>query len=309
MHEVRATVPTERSAAIAQIAIDIGIPHVSVYEIFVHGAERRKHVVSVEVSTPRAKAFIDALLSSDLFDVSECTITSRELRAIAGSEPLAEVTQPMIEPAPDVIEDLWQMSHVTASYVGRAAGGAVLLADGVLHNSAISIVIAALFLPFLSPVLAVGFGAWCGDSGLVRNGSSALLTSGITAYAAGVLVALIAGGPIGFHDFKGPLASFAISAVIGAAAGLSTADDAGRRYLIGVAAAVQFAIFPVWLGAATVIGFPSRHIVAIRIATLLINIATISASAVASYALLGLRRDELRRLIWPRRPADPLRRL
>lgn len=135
-----------------------------VYEIFVHGAERRKHVVSVEVSTPKAKAYIDALLSSALFDVSECTLSLRELRAIAGNEPLAEVTQPMIEPAPDVIEDLWQMTHVTASYIGRAAGGAILLADGVLHNSAISIVIAALFLPFLSPVLAVGFGAWSGDT-------------------------------------------------------------------------------------------------------------------------------------------------
>jgi len=195
------------------------------------------------------------------------------------------------------------MSHVTASYVGRAAGGAILLADGILQNNAISIVVAALFLPFLSPVLAVGFGAWSGDTGLVRNGSAALLTSAVLAYAAGALVALMVGGPIGFHDFKGPLASFAISAVIGAAAGLSTADDAGRRYLIGVAAAVQFAIFPVWLGAATVIGFPSGHVVAIRIATRLINIVTISASAVASYALLGLRRDELRRLIWPRRPA------
>jgi hypothetical protein len=303
MHEVRVTAPVERSAAIAQIAIDIGIPHVSVYEIFVHGTERRKHVVSVEVSTPKAKAYIDAVLSSALFDIAECTLTSRELRAIAGSQPLSEVTQPMIEPAPDVIEDLWQMSHVTASYIGRAAGGGILLADGVLHNSAISIVIAALFLPFLSPVLAVGFGAWCGDTGLVRNGSMALVTSAVLAYAAGALVAVLAGGPIGFHDFKGPLASLAISAVIGAAAGLSTADDAGRRYLIGVAAAVQFAIFPVWLGAATVLGFPSGRVVAIRIATLLINIVTISASAVASYALLGLRRDELRRLIWPRRPA------
>ncbi len=41
------------------------------------------------------------------------------------------------------------MSHVRASYLGRAAGGAILLADGVIHNSSISIVVAALFLPFL----------------------------------------------------------------------------------------------------------------------------------------------------------------
>jgi hypothetical protein len=38
--------------------------------------------------------------------------------------------------------------------------------------------------------------------------------------------------------------------LVGVAAGLSNADDTGRRYLIGVAAAVQLAIFPVWLGGA-----------------------------------------------------------
>ena len=93
--------------------------------------------------------------------------------------------------------------------------------------------LAALFLPFLSQVLAVGFGAWCGDRALVRKGAAALLTSAVLAYCAGAVVAMVTGGPIRFQDFKGPLASFAISTVIGVAAGLSTADDSGRRYLIG----------------------------------------------------------------------------
>jgi hypothetical protein len=296
MHEVRATVPVERSQAIARIAMDAGIPSVSVYEIFVHGPERRRHVVSVEVSTPKAKAFIDALLDSPVFDIEECSITSRELRAIIGPDSLADVTQPMVEPAPDVLEDLWQMSHVTPSYVGRAAGGAILLAEGVIHNSPISIVVAALFLPFLSQVLAVGFGAWSGDRGLVRKGAAALLTSAGLAFCAGIAVALLTGGPIGFQDFKSPLPSFAISAVIGVAAGLSTADDAGRRYLIGVAAAVQFAIFPVWLGAASVIGLPGREVITTRIESFFVNVVTIAVAAVAAYALLGLRREELRRV-------------
>jgi hypothetical protein len=272
---------------------------VIIYETFEHGPESQKHVVSVEVSTPKAKAFIDALLASPLFDVDECSITLREVRAIINKESLSDITQPMVEPAPDVIEDLWQLSHVTPSFVGRAAGGAILLADGVIHNSPIAIVVAALFLPFLSQVLAVGFGTWCGDSRLVRKGVLALLTSVVLAYCGGLVVALFAGGPIGFQDFKGPLPSFAISAVIGVAAGLSTADDAGRRHLIGVAAAVQFAIFPVWLGAASVIGFPERAVLSVRIGTFLINVFTITAAAVVSYALLGLRRAELRRFIWP----------
>jgi uncharacterized membrane protein len=190
---------------------------------------------------------------------------------------------------------------VTASYVGRAAGGAILLADGIIHNSPISIVVAALFLPFLSQVLAVGFGLWCGDRGLMRKGAAALLTSAVLAYAAGAVVAVLTGGPIGFQDFKGRFASFAISAVIGATAGLSTADDAGRRYLIGVAAAIQFAVFPVWFGAATVIGLPVRSVVVGRIGSFLINVVIISGAAVIAHALLGLRREEMRRLISSRR--------
>jgi hypothetical protein len=62
--------------------------------------------------------------------------------------------------------------------------------------------------------------------------------------AAGALVAAVQEGPIHFTAFKGSLASFAVSAVIGITAGLSNADDTGRRYLIGVASAVQLAIFP-----------------------------------------------------------------
>lgn len=153
------------------------------------------------------------------------------------------------------------MSHLTPSYVGRAAGGAILLADGVIHNSPIAIVVAALFLPFLPQVLAVGFGVWCGDGRLVRKGAAALLTSATLGYGAGLVLAFLTGGPIAFQDFKGPLASFAISAVIGAAAGLSTANDAERHDLVGVAAAVQFAIFPVWLGAASIIGLPARSVI------------------------------------------------
>jgi hypothetical protein len=301
MQEVRVTVPVERSAATARIAIDAGIPDVSVYDIFVHGPEQPKRVVSVECSTPQAKAFIDALLRSPVFDITECSLSSRELRALINKAPLNEITRPMVEPAPDVIEDLWQMSHVTPSYVARAAGGAILLADGVIHNSPFSIVIAALFLPFLSQVLAVGLGAWCGDRGLVRKGAAALLTSTALAYGAGVIVAVLAGGPIAFQDFKSPLASFAISAVIGIAAGLSTVDDTGRRYLIGVAGAVQLAIFPVWLGAAAVLGLPARSIVMSRMASFLVNVVTILGAAVIAYALLGLRKGETRQCIWPRR--------
>ena len=80
----------------------------------------------------------------------------------------------------------------------------------------------------------------------------------------------------------------AISAVIGITAGLSNAYDTGRRYLIGVAAAVQLAIFPVWLGAATILGWP-EGVVWPRLESFLINLVTISLAAVAAYAALHLQ--------------------
>src|SRR5437763_9412427 len=110
--------------------------------------------------------------------------------------------------------------------------------------------VAARILRFLSQFLAVSIGLWSRDWGLLRKGLLAVLVSTVIAIAAGALVARIEGGPIRFQDFKGPMGSFLISTVIGIATGLSSADDAGRRYLIGVAAAVQFGVFPVWFGAA-----------------------------------------------------------
>ena len=105
----------------------------------------------------------------------------------------------------------------------------------------------------------------------------------------GVAVALFEHGPILFQGFKSPLPSFAISAFIGITAGLSAADDTGRRYLIGVAASVQLAIFPVWYGAALVLGLPASEVVKARSLSFLINFVTIAATALASYAALHLK--------------------
>jgi uncharacterized membrane protein len=203
-------------------------------------------------------------------------------------QDLLDLTRPMSEPFPDVIQDLWQLSHLTVSYIARAAAGAVLLATGILDDNPVAIVVAALFLPFLAEVLAISFGLWSGDRRLVLRGVRAVTVSTALAFVAGAVVAAIQGGPIHFTAFRSPLTSFAISAAIGITAGLSNADDTGRRYLIGVAAAVQLAIFPVWLGAATIIGSP-EGVVFTRLESFLINLVTISIAAVAAYAALNLQ--------------------
>lgn len=238
---------------------------------------------------PKARVFVERFLRSPTLGRAQSTLTSRELRAIVSDSPPSDLTNPMSEPFPDVIQDLSQLSTLTASYVGRAAAGAILLADGLLHNDPIAIVVAALFLPFLSQVLAISFGLWSGDWKLAAHGGRAVLVSTILALLAGVVVAALEGGTVGFTTFKTPLASLAISAAIGITAGLSCADDAGRRYLISVAAAVQFAVFPVWFGLSFVLGLPERRVVMERLLCFGINLVTISGMAAVSYAALQFR--------------------
>jgi hypothetical protein len=285
MHEIRATIPADSVAEVIRIARSVGIPEATTSEVFVHGLDAKRILLSVETSTPKARAFTEAFMNGPALANTGFTLTSREVRAIVSNVAVKALTQPMSEPFPDVIQDLWQLSHVTWSYVGRAFSGAILLGSGIIEDNPIAIVVAALFLPFLAQVLAMGLGLWSRDRKLAVHGLKAVGASIVLAFLGGLAVAAVEGGPIVFHGFKGPLSSFAISILIGVTAGLSCADDAGRRYLVGVAAAVQLAIFPVWLGAALVIGMPDHQVVVHHMLSFVINLCTIAAASVAAYAL------------------------
>jgi hypothetical protein len=258
MHEIRATMAPEHVAEAARLAHASGIDRVAVADVRLHGLDLRRQVISVETSTPKARLFVEALLASPVLSATDYSLTSRELRAIVDNTDVAELTKPMSVPFTDVIQDLWQLSHVTASYVTRAAAGSILLATGIIDDNAVAIVVAALFLPFLAEVLAVSFGLWSRARRLILCGLRAVAASTMLAFTGCLIVAAFTGGPIRFAGFKSPLPSFAISALIGITAGLSNADDTGRRYLIGVAAAVQLAIFPAWLGAAAIVAFRQK---------------------------------------------------
>src|SRR5690242_10540901 len=107
MHEIRVTVPPEQVAETASLAHEAGIDRVSVTDVYVHGPDVHRRMVSVETSTPKARRFVEALLASNTLAMSDYSFTSRELRAIADRSDLAELTQPMREPFPDVVQDLW----------------------------------------------------------------------------------------------------------------------------------------------------------------------------------------------------------
>src|SRR5262247_2288954 len=294
MHEVRVTVSRGSGSAIAKAALEAGIQRITVCPVQVIDSHADAEIVSVETSTPRAKAFLHRVLSSGEVDLGNTSITTREVRAILDGDPVSEQTYPAVEPTVEVFQDLWQLNHLTPSFIARALAAAILLGYGMLRADPVSIVVAALFLPFMSQVLGLAFGAWAGDWKLAAQSAAALAVSLIISALAGITLAVILGGPLQFDGFKNPVLSLVLSLVIGAAAGCSTADDTGRRYLIGVAAAAQSGVFAVWIGFALVLGFPDREATVARLFTLPLNICAIGVAACASYALMGLRRGNAR---------------
>jgi hypothetical protein len=121
VREIRVKVPEGKNGEIARIALRAGIDEVAVTQLYLHGPNRSADLISVEVSTPKAKAFVDALRAHENLDPGTWSISSREVRAISA---------------------------------------AVVLAYGMMENSPSSIIVAALFLPILSEVLALSFGLW-----------------------------------------------------------------------------------------------------------------------------------------------------
>jgi len=64
MHEVRVTVPRGSGSAIAKAALEAGIQRITVCPVQVIDSHADAEIVSVETSTPRAKAFLHRVLSS-----------------------------------------------------------------------------------------------------------------------------------------------------------------------------------------------------------------------------------------------------
>jgi hypothetical protein len=87
-----------------------------------------------------------------------------------------------------------------------------------------------------------------------------------------------------------------ISLVVGVAAGLATADDVGRREMIGLAATAQVAIIPVWFGICFVFGFPAfdSTLPSQRLFGLALNIGTLITASAATYAALRVKGASLR---------------
>jgi hypothetical protein len=290
--------PEGKAAQVAQIAFDVGIPQVSIHHHQSHRPNQppeTKDVIDIETATPVAKAFTDALMSADFFTPEEYSIAIRQPRSVVSREKPPRLTWPLVEPTIDIFEELWQFSHVTYGFVGRVLIAAMLLAYGMIQHQLLIMLAGLLFLPLLPLILAMGFGLWTRQWRLAGQGLFAFLVGVALLVTGGAVVALVANPPLRYTEHNPLIVGFLISVAVGIAAGLATADDVGRREMIGLAATAQMAILPVWFGITLVYGVsplesasPSERALSFGV-----NVATIVVVALCTYALLGMRASAL----------------
>jgi hypothetical protein len=290
MRLVKVSAPRGKAADIARLAFEQGISDVTIQQV-----EQRKagqppeprETVDAKVSTPQGKAFIDAVLSAPFFDRREYAIEIREPRSILKSTATRDITMPVPAPLTDIDEELYQFTHVTYSFVLRVLIASLLLSYGMVGENLLLMIGGLLFLPFTPLILACGFGALTRQWALVGHALVALVAAIALIFAGGLVVAAFAEGPILFDDFPPMVTGLAFSFAIGIASSLATADDVGRRELVGLAAASQLALIPAWLGLGVIYGFDGTE--GQKLASFGVNVVALVAGAIAVYGYLFAR--------------------
>lgn len=300
MRLVRVRAPEGMGAEVARVAFAAGIAQAAVHRQQVQHADGRsefKDVVDIESATPTAKVFLDNLMSAEFFDPETYAINVRQPRSIVSREGPRRLTVPLVEPTADIFEELWQFSQITYGFVGRVFIAATLLAYGLIQQQLLIMLAGLLFLPLLPLLLSMGFGVWTRQWRLASQGLFAFAVAALLLFAGGVCVALLTDPPMRFNEHNPLSVSFLISLAVGVAGGLATADDVGRREMIGLAATAQIAILPVWFGVSTIFGFPALESAppAQRALTFFVNALTIVVAALCTYAVVGMRGDALKK--------------
>ena len=299
MRQITVTAPQGTAADVAKLAFAVGISQVTVTEkllVSASGSTTTVDSIQMEVGTPLAKAFVDEFTSKPFFNRDKYAIAVRQPRAIVSREKLSELVRPLVEPSVDIFEELWQFSQVTYGFVGRILLGALLLAFGLVEYRLLFIIAGLLFIPLLPLMLSMGFGLWTRQWRLATQGLLSLCVATILLIIGGVVVGLLSDPPVRYLEFNSAGTGVLISCVVGIAAGLATADDVGRREMIGLAATAQVAIVPAWLGLCWVLGFPVLDATppSRRFLGLLLNIATIVLASLVTYALIGVKASALK---------------
>lgn len=297
MRLVKVAAPSGKGSFVAQIAFSVDVSEVSISQaetLNARGEREAKEMVDLQTSTPKASRFIEKLLADPLYNAEEFSVNIRQPRSIISKESRRELTKPFVEPATDILEELWQFTHVTVSFVVRHFIAAALIAYGMIQQNLLLIIAGLLFLPLLPVLLSISFGALTKQWKIVGQAVLAFLVTVALLVAAGALVAAVSSPPLRYNEFNSPIVGFLISLAVGVGAGFATTDDVGRRELLGLAATAQIVLIPVWFGINLVFGFSqsenSSHI-GERALSFGINTATIIVISLVVYALLRFKRN------------------
>lgn len=300
MRLIKVNVPEGQGIKIVEIAHKAGIKEVSLHkaELFKENEPKKTlDVVELQASTPLIKTFVDSLLEAPFFDPADYTFAVREPRSIVSSEKVKELTKPIVLPDTDVYEELWQFSQITFSFVARTLIASMLLGYGMVKLNILAIIAGLIFLPYVHQMLSVSFGLSTREWGLFFQGLKALFLATVLIILSGMIDALILKEPVAYQQFGSPLSGFLIAIIIGIAASLASADDSGRREMIGLALTSQTTIFPAWFGLSLVSGFPEYEKISSNILSYFINMLTIVLSSSITYRFLGMGRKPLKKFL------------
>ena len=302
MRLVKVSAPQGKGQNVAEVAFSVGIEKVSIRTEEVHkkdGESEIQDAVDISTSTPKCKNFIDSLLKSDFYNRENFSIAIRQPRSIISGESLRELTKPLVEPATDILEELWQFSHINYGFIGRIFISAGLLSYGLIEQKILLIIAGLLFLPLLPLMLAISFGIKTKNWRLAGQGALAFLTVTALLFLGGAAIATVSNPPVKYDDFNSLPISILISVAVGVAAVLANIDDVGRRELIGLAATAQIAITPVWFGICSVLGFPntvSSSEITSRGATFFLNVLTIIIVTLVLYIATNAANNSLEKV-------------
>jgi hypothetical protein len=289
MREIKIRAPSGKGQQVAQIALDCGAPSVAIHQAWDAKSSEKIEEVKIKTSTPAAHLLIKALQKAAFYVPGQYTISSHDLRALWSGGDVVALTRPFCMPALDVYEDLWQSSHITASFIVRVAASALLVSYGMLRGQIILTIGGMLFTIFSPPLMATGLGISMRDGRLVGQALRAFLLANLLSILAAAAVAGITGGPIKGDDFGSLPSNLFISITAAAAGAIADTDDSGRRQLIAIAAAFPYSRFPPWIGMCCVLGFPDAHTTLYRISVFAANIAAMVLTSALTYRLLRLR--------------------
>jgi hypothetical protein len=287
MRRMTIAVEPDMAARVIDLAIAAGAASVtrnSAQRIDADGTERAQAVLDLYLPAPGAG---DLTRSLSHLPPGSWSMASGRPRAIHDGFPLARETRPYPVAGMEIEEDLWEFCQITISMILRVVLASALVAYGMITGNLPVMLAGLLFLPYHHVLLALALGLVRRRWHLVAHGAVVFFLTTLTIAGAGAAVAWVKGGELGWQAVSGAGGAVFIGLVVGAAAALASADDAGRHELIGLAATAHLSVLPVWGGIMAVLGHAEGPEITARALDFVLSVLSLIAAAGVVFLFAG----------------------